>query len=85
MPTGQATVQAHWCLTLLSPTSLLCDRCCVVQMEEKYGCLRMVVLWLFSSLGGTPAPFFTASLSDSSGLCIGAAFVHHVPLSLLLG
>lgn len=25
-----------------------------MQMEEKYGCLRMVVLWLFSSLGGEP-------------------------------
>ena len=24
-------------------------------MEEKYGCLRMVVLWLFSSLGGEPS------------------------------
>ena len=25
-----------------------------MQMEEKYGCLRMVLLWLSSSLGGEP-------------------------------
>ena len=36
-----------------------CEWSCLVQMEEKYGCLRMVVLWLFSSLGGESAPCLT--------------------------
>ena len=53
MPSGRIGVQAHWCLlsTFLARLLPPSEWSCVVQMEEKYGCLRMVVLWLFSSLG----------------------------------
>ena len=33
----------------------------LAQMEEKYGCLRMLVLWLFSSLGGESVVAFKRS------------------------
>lgn len=64
MPSGRIGVQARWCLlsTFLARLLPLCEWSCLLQMEEKYGCLRMVVLWLFSSLGGTPVPCCTPSM-----------------------
>ena len=73
--------------TLAPDLSIVCkafNKSSLLQMEEKYGCLRMVVLWLFSSLGGAPATCLSPSLPGLSGLCIKAAFLAYcVTLGLL--
>ncbi|CAL8468309.1 g7849 [Coccomyxa elongata] len=40
------------------------------QMEEKYGCWRMLLLWLFSALGGN---FFSAAFEDTCLALVGAS------------